>query len=308
MVPSSVPKETTSEDISSSSIFRGSNIDNGFQNERCLSGTVPIRMTKKEELVNAQYLLKKRNPINTNNYTLSPMNQHFISLEEFGERKTYLGGASNISAHALAVDSNQFSTAQIWIQNGPTEQINSIEFGWMAYPTLFGDDRSRIFGYWTVTLIFINGDIHFGTLLKPLSVYGEESYHFPAKVYRDPQTGNRWLSTTQTIGYWPKELFKHLASNASIIRYGGIAGAKSKTPFPSMGNGYLLELQDWLKTGFIANMKYVDEKGQLVDINSIGVQIKHDTSLDCYNILFAGNLGYEWEMTMAFGGPGGMCS
>lgn len=52
---------------------------------------------------------------------------------------------------------------------------------------------------------------------------------------QDPQTGNWWLITTRTIGYWSKEIFTHLRNNASIIRYGGIAGAKPQTPFFSDG-------------------------------------------------------------------------
>ncbi|KAI3901895.1 hypothetical protein MKW92_020982, partial [Papaver armeniacum] len=124
----------------------------------------------------------------------------------------------------------------------------------------------------------------------------------------DPQTGNWWLIISDTIGYWPKEIFTHLANNASIIRYGGIAGATPQTPSPPMGNGYLPQLQDYLKTANMMNMKYINKEGKTVNLNPYGVQTKHDTSVDCYNILFAGNLGGDREITMAYGGPGGMCS
>ncbi|RZC89575.1 hypothetical protein C5167_027117, partial [Papaver somniferum] len=157
-----------------------------------------------------------------------------------------------MSVHGLELNSGEFSTSQIWIQNGPSETLNSIEFGWM-----------------------------------------------------DLQTGNWWLTVDDiTIGYWPKEIFTHLANNALVIRYGGIAGTKSQRTTPPMGNGYLPQLQNFLKTAYMTRMKYVDEKGQFVNINPYGAQTKQDTTSNCYNILFVGNLGADWEISMAFGGPG----
>ncbi|KAI3862450.1 hypothetical protein MKW92_005877, partial [Papaver armeniacum] len=124
----------------------------------------------------------------------------------------------------------------------------------------------------------------------------------------DPKTGNWWLIISETIiGYWPKEIFTHLVNNASIIRYGGIAGERPQAPASPMGNGYLPQLQDYMKTAFMRKMKYVDEKGQTVNINSDSILTKRNTAFDCYNILFAGNIGGEWETSMAFGGPGGTC-
>ncbi|MCL7029843.1 hypothetical protein MKW94_001495 [Papaver nudicaule] len=322
MVPSLIPEETTSKGISLST-FQGSNTNNGFQNEHCPRGTIPIRRTKRKDLVNAQYLLQMAsNPTNTNTYTLSPMNHHFVSVEESSDGKTYFGGTANISVHGLALNNNQFSAAQIWIQNGPTEEINSIEFGWMIYPALFGDNHTRLFGYWTADgskktgcfnvlcsgFVQVHNKISLGAMIEPLSVYGEDAWVLPIKVYRDPKTGNWWLITTETIGYWPKEIFTHLAYNASVVRYGGVAGAKPQTSTPPMGNGYLPQLQDYLKTAFMRRMKYVDEKGESVNLNPDGVLTKKDIISDCYNILFAGNIGSDWEISMAFGGPGGTCS
>ncbi|KAI3881015.1 hypothetical protein MKX03_037593 [Papaver bracteatum] len=320
MAPSLIPEETFDENISSS-IFWGSNIDNGFRNEKCPSETVPIRRTKKEDLINARKLLHKTVSTPPNAYTFSPMNNRVVSVIEFSETKAFFGATANISAHGLELNNNQFSTAQIWIKNGPDEEVNSIEFGWMVYPALFGDSRTRLFGYWTADgykqtgcfnllcsgFVQVHRDVSFGAVLEPLSVYGKVDWYVAFKVYRDPQTGNWWLITSNTIGYWPKEIFTHLANNASIIRYGGIAGATPQTLSPPMGNGYLPQLQDYLKTAYMMKMKYVNKEGQTVNLNPYGVQTKHDTSVDCYNILFAGNLGGNREITMAYGGPGGMC-
>ncbi|MCL7039113.1 hypothetical protein MKW94_026625 [Papaver nudicaule] len=318
MVPSFIIEETTSKNISSP-IFRGSIIDIGFQDERCPPGTVPIRRTKKEDLVNAQSLSRKTNRIHTNRYSPSPINHHFVSVEEFGQAKTYFGGAALMSVHRLKLNYNQFSTVQIWIENGPVEEINSIEFGWLTYPALFGDNNSRLFGYWTVDghkqtgcfnvlcpgFVQVNEEVLLGGVLEHTSVYGKQASEFPIRVYRDAQTGDWWLVTNVLVGYWPKEIFTHLASNASNIRYGGTTGEEPQTDAGPMGNGYLPQLQDYTKTAYMRKMKYINDKEQLVNINPDGAQTKHDTISDCYNLLFAGNLGEDWETTMTFGGPGG---
>ncbi|KAI3958034.1 hypothetical protein MKW98_020676 [Papaver atlanticum] len=320
MVPSFIQEETTSNNISASS-YRVSNIDNGFQNERCPPGTVPIRRTKKQDLANARYLLQKKiNPNRTNSYSSSPMNYHFVSVEELSQGKSYHGAAALISTHTLELTYKQFSTAQVWIENGPEEEKNSIQFGWLAYPAIFEDSHSRLMGYWTVDggkqtgcfnvlcygFVQVHDQVFLGAVIEQISIYGKLAYNMVARVYRD-RTGNWWLMFNVIIGYWPAEIFTHL-DNASVVRYGGIAGAEPQTDTPPMGNGYLPQLQDYTKTAFIRKMKYIDDKGQLQNINPDGVQSKHDAKLDCYNILFAGNLGSDWEMSMTYGGPGGMCS
>ncbi|MCL7034598.1 hypothetical protein MKW94_028857 [Papaver nudicaule] len=318
MVPSSISEETTSKNISST-IFRGSNIDTGFQNERCPPETVPMRRTRKQDLINARYLMQKTNSIHTNYYTLSPMNYHFVSVEEFSEGKKYFGSAAWMSVHGFELNYEQFSTAQIWVQNGPAEKINSIEFGWMIYPGLFGDTHTRVFAYWTADgykqtgcfntycpgFVQVSRDLYIGARINPVFVYGKNPMALPFKVYRDLKTGNWWLIINDiTVGYWPKEIFTHLADNALTVRYGGIAGNEPQAPAPPMGNRYLPQLQDYSKTAFMTRMMYVDEKGKIVDINPDNIQTKRNTTLDSYDILFAGNIGGEYDITMAFGGPG----
>ncbi|KAI3881013.1 hypothetical protein MKX03_037591 [Papaver bracteatum] len=321
MVPSSIPKKTTNKNISSS-IFGSSYIDNGFRNKRCPPVSVPIRRTKKEDLINARKLQRNTIASHPSAYTLSPMNNHVVSIVEISDTKAFFGATTIMTVHELKLDNSQFSTAQIWIKNGPDEEINSIEFGWMVYPALFGDSRTRLFGYWTADnqketgcfnvlcpgFVQVDRDVSLGAIIGPLSVYGKDACALHVKVYRDPQTGNWWLVTDKTIGYWPKEIFTHLANNASIIRFGGVAGAKPQTPAPPMGNGYLPQLKNYLKTAYMRKMKYIDEKGHSINLNPYGVPSKNDMTQDCYNILFAGNDGFFYEIMMAYGGPGGICT
>ncbi|XP_026377877.1 uncharacterized protein LOC113272219 [Papaver somniferum] len=139
-----------------------------------------------------------------------------------------------MGAHNPSVTPEQFSTSQLWIQNGPKEQINSIETGWAA-----------------------------------------------------PISGNWWLRfRREVIGYWPKDLFTHLAHNASIIRYGGIAGAVSKSPSPPMGNGQLpiYKDSDIEKSGFMREMKVYNETGDTVYFDYTKTQTKQDARRDCYDL------------------------
>ncbi|KAI3892636.1 hypothetical protein MKX03_023255, partial [Papaver bracteatum] len=53
----------------------------------------------------------------------------YVSAQPVAE-KLYYGGRARISIATPIVGPNQLSTGQIWIQNGPAEELNSIEFGW----------------------------------------------------------------------------------------------------------------------------------------------------------------------------------
>ncbi|KAI3908467.1 hypothetical protein MKX01_009269 [Papaver californicum] len=317
MNPSSIPGDTTSKTILSSSIFRG------LQREGCPSGTIPIRRTTKENLVNAKDFLTKTKLNHTNT-----MHYHSVSAEEFIEGKTYFGGIASMTIHNLTLDHDQFTTSQIWILNGPPEEINCIEFGIAKSPSIFGDSRSRLFGSWTADaykktgclnmncpgFVQVNPNVAFGQVFDRSSIYGEIVYGLDLMVYWAPISGNWWLGIggnadkIEPIGYWPNKLFTHLANNASAVRYGGAAGAPSQRPTPPMGNGYLPRFDDYLKTAFMTNMMYVNETGDSVNLNLYSIKTKQDAKPDCYNIMFAGKLGGGWDITMVYGGPGGMCS
>ncbi|XP_026441798.1 uncharacterized protein LOC113340969 [Papaver somniferum] len=207
----------------------------------------------------------------------SPSRPHeVVFIVEVSETKTFFGATTNISVHGLELNNNEFSSAQIWIQNGPDEEMSIIGFGWM-------DDSHKQTGCFNVIcsgFVQVHRGVSLGAALEPVSVYGKDAWYTPFKVYQDPKTGNWWLIVDEIVGYWPKEIFTHLANNASM---------------------------DYLKTTYMEKMKYVNEEGQDVNLNSYGVQMKQDAAVDCYKILFAGNKGGNWEVTVAFGGPGGMC-
>lgn len=42
----------------------------------------------------------------------------------------YRGAEAEISIHSLNLQDNQYSKSQIWLENGPPGQLNSIHAGW----------------------------------------------------------------------------------------------------------------------------------------------------------------------------------
>ncbi|KAI3939794.1 hypothetical protein MKW92_012580 [Papaver armeniacum] len=309
MNPNSIPGRITNKTISSSSI-RGL--------EGCPSGTVPIRRTTRTDLVNADHFLKKTKQIHGKN-----MGGDVTVIQD----KRYFGGATSMSIHNLTVDLDQTSTSQIWIMNGPPEQVNSVEVGIMRSPMIFGDSHSRLFGSWTSYngaqrigcfnvmcpgFIQISSAVSFGHEFTQSSIYGQISYDVHLMVSRSQKTGNWWLSmgqsaeTSEQVGYWPSELFTQLKNSASSVKYGGYAVALSQESTPPMGNGYLPQLDDYKKTAFMSKMQFVNETGGLVHLNPQAMQTKRGPIPQCYDIKIAGQLGEGWFTTMVYGGPGGM--
>ncbi|KAI3917380.1 hypothetical protein MKW98_027299 [Papaver atlanticum] len=315
MNPNSVPGETTNKTISSSSIFR----------------TVPIRRTTRADLVDAKHFLKKTRPIHAND-----MGGDYLYAEEVIQDKRYLGGATSMSIHNLTVDLDQTSTSQIWIMNGPPEEVYSVEVGIMKSPMIFGDSHSRLFGSWSHSRLFgswtsyngaqrigcfnmmcpgfiqISSAVSFGHEFTQSSIYGQISYDVYLMVSRSQSTGNWWLSmgssaeTSEPVGYWPSELFTQFKISASSVKYGGYAVALSQESTPPLGNGYLPQLDDYKMTAFMSKMQFVNETGGLVDLNPHSMQTKRGPLPQCYDIKIAGQLGEGWFTTMVYWGPGGM--
>ncbi|KAI3844629.1 hypothetical protein MKX03_026731 [Papaver bracteatum] len=323
MSPRSISGKTRSQNISASSIFHG------LQRERCPLGTVPIRRMTREDLVNAKFLAKKMEPINANGFP--NIGFHYVYALEVIPGKKYFGGAASMSIHNLTVDPDQFSTSQIWIVNTTTpDQMNGIQFGIMKNPSVVGGNLPRLFGFWVVR----NGDqvggcfntacpgfiqTHPSVFIdQPFvhsSVYGQTSYDVHIMVYRaQDNDGHWWLKmgataeTSEHVGYWPNNIFTLLRSSAKVVRYGGNVGTMSQASTPPMGNGFLPQLQDYKTTAYMRLMKYVNEEEASIDLYSYSVRTNNGTVPQCYNIMFAGQIGGNWRNTIAYGGPGGYCN
>ncbi|KAI3925318.1 hypothetical protein MKW92_020812 [Papaver armeniacum] len=277
-----------------------------YKFERCPPETVPIQRTTKKDLINAKNLFPRMKP------------RHYVAVQPDPE-KVFYGAKARLSVTNPTVQSSQFSTSQIWIMNGPDEELNSIEFGWAVYPELFGDNRTRVFGLWTADGFKEKGcfnmmcpgfvqvhDTHsFGEPLRE-GTYGKEQRGFDFSVQRDSK-GNWWFINGRDnakIGYWANEFFTHLKNDATMVLFGGSAGADPGKPYPPMGYGRL-PIFDSRITSCMLQMKVISEEGgNFEDFDWWDVEIRKDTKPSCYDIIFPGEYLLS-GLIMLFGGPGG---
>jgi hypothetical protein len=110
-------------------------------------------------------------------------------------------------------------------------------------------------------------------------------------------------------GYWPKELFTHLATGASNVRYGGATFSPSniQTPVP-MGNGHIPEFNAD-EAGFFSFVQFVNADYQIVDVNAEIEFDFFDGDPNCYGVRDWGD-GQDPNTTrhaFTYGGPGGQC-
>ncbi|KAF2306959.1 hypothetical protein GH714_022778 [Hevea brasiliensis] len=147
---------------------------------------------------------------------------------------------------------NEFSLSQIWVLSGSFDgsDLNSIEAGWQVSPELYGDSRPRLFTYWT-----------------------------------DPKVGNWWLGfgDNTLVGYWPAELFTHLADHATMVEWGGeVVNSRANGHHTStqMGSGHFAE-DGFGKASYFRNLEIVDSDNSLSSAQAISVLAENT---NCYNI------------------------
>ncbi|GAB4856141.1 hypothetical protein Ancab_024781 [Ancistrocladus abbreviatus] len=126
-------------------------------NGKCPEGTIPIRRTKKDDILRAssakRYGRKKHRSIPQPRSADPDLvnesgHQHAIAYVE-GDK--YFGAKATINVWEPSIQqTNEFSLSQIWVLGGSFgEDLNSIEAGWQVSPDLYGDNNTRLFTYWT---------------------------------------------------------------------------------------------------------------------------------------------------------------
>ncbi|KAG2534430.1 hypothetical protein PVAP13_9NG064531 [Panicum virgatum] len=119
------------------------------QNGRCPEGTVPIRRTKKDDLLRASSMRRYGRKRHT---TANPMSVNPTMLNEGGHQHAiayvqgdkYYGAKVTINVWEPKIEQpNEFSLSQLWILGGSFgEDLNSIEAGWQVSPDLYGDNNT----------------------------------------------------------------------------------------------------------------------------------------------------------------------
>ncbi|RZB66388.1 hypothetical protein D0Y65_042146 [Glycine soja] len=297
------------------------------QNGRCPDGTIPVRRTKKDDMLRAssvQHFGKKKDRSFPQPKPAKPLpdiisqsgHQHAIAYVE-GDK--YYGAKATINVWDPKIQQpNEFSLSQMWILGGSFGQdLNSIEAGWQVSPDLYGDNNTRLFTYWTSDayqatgcynllcsgFIQINSDIALGASISPLSKYSSSQYDISILVWKDPKEGNWWMQfgNDHVMGYWPAPLFSYLSDSASMIEWGGeVVNSESDGQHTStqMGSGHFPE-EGFGKASYFKNIQIVDGDNKLRAPKDLGTYTEQDS---CYNVQ-TGSAG-DWGSYFYYGGPG----
>uniref|UniRef100_A0A1D1XM04 3-methyl-2-oxobutanoate hydroxymethyltransferase n=1 Tax=Anthurium amnicola TaxID=1678845 RepID=A0A1D1XM04_9ARAE len=294
-------------------------------NGRCPENTIPIRRTRKEDILRAssvkKYGRKKHRtipkPSSVDPDLLNESgHQHAIAYVE-GDK--YYGAKATINVWNPKIQqSNEFSLSQLWILGGSFgEDLNSIEAGWQVSPDLYGDNNTRLFTYWTSDayqatgcynllcsgFIQINSEIAMGASISPISAYHGSQYDISILVWKDPQQGHWWMQfgNDYVLGYWPSFLFSYLTDSASMIEWGGeVVNSESDGQHTStqMGSGHFPE-EGFSKSSYFRSIQIVDESNNLRPPKGIGTFTEQSNCYDVQN-------GYngDWGNYFYYGGPG----
>ncbi|KAM0933567.1 putative neprosin [Dioscorea sansibarensis] len=215
----------------------------------CPDGTIPIRRVLRHHLLNVsslgRYGKKNTNVIKKRDFRMLE-HTFAVGIEHYHTAAalitsgySYTGAKADINVWNPRVEADdEYSTAQIWLRNGPFNNSDTIEFGWMVNPSVYGDRQTRLFIYWTNDsgkstgcfdllcpgFVQVNKDILLGGTIYPTSAFHGQQYHISLEVVRDFDQNVWWLISRADnimIGYWPCDIFSYLYNIAVIVEWGG---------------------------------------------------------------------------------------
>ncbi|OVA12481.1 protein of unknown function DUF239 [Macleaya cordata] len=304
MKPTSSPRILSDEtSSSSSSVDQSLNVLKRFD---CPEKTVPIRRTSREDLIRAKSFSES-----FNNGGIRPMlsdepGQHVTILKSRDNHQFY-GVRGTINTATPNVVNDQFSSSQVWIEAGPADDINTIHTGWAVAPSLFGDNKARVFVYWNAKpskgcfnllcpgFVQVDKDLTVGTVIDKISEYGGTQFDIDFLLFQDNVTGYWWLRAGKEE--------KDIGQSGTFVAWGGLVRTGSSgSSSPPMGNGHFPD-HDFYKACSVIHMQVVDATNTLVDIKESETEI-HTDSTSCYLLEYDG-LIKEQGKSFLFGGPGG---
>ncbi|XP_027348143.1 uncharacterized protein LOC113859618 [Abrus precatorius] len=287
-----------------------------LENDSCPTGSVPIRRTTKDDLIRMKSLsnLTRLSLINSAPYS------HFVALHtKPGGNFSYFGVNGSVNVQNPRVNKFQMSLAQIAVQRGENDALNTILLGWQVYPELYGQETTNLFGLWTSDSFkttgcynmlcpgFVQTDnkIFLGNRVLPVSSYGGPQYDLSMSIKQDPDTKNWWLTVKDiNVGYFPAALFSNM-SEANLVGWGGRAYGDVNGTSPQMGSGYFPD-GDMTHACFVRRLSY-NENGSFEEPQEHLLYKSFDNQ-HCYDIQYFGIFDEDFRYTFQFGGPGGNCS
>ncbi|KAE8684228.1 translational activator GCN1-like [Hibiscus syriacus] len=296
---------------------------------RCPKGTVPIRRSSVHDVLRAKSLFhfgkKQRRLVDparrrADAPDIVSGNGHEHAIAYTGTTQEFYGARATINVWDPSIEEvNEFSLSQIWVLSGSLDgpDLNSIEAGWQVSPELYGDSRPRLFTYWTTDsyqatgcynllcagFVQTNSRVAIGASISPISQYAANQYDITILIWKDPKLGNWWIGfgDSTLIGYWPAELFTHLADHAAMVEWGGeVVNSRAKGQHTStqMGSGQFPG-DGFGKSSYFRNLEVVDADNSLTSVRDISTLAENT---NCYNIKSSNS--NEWGTFFYYGGPG----
>lgn len=297
------------------------------EGKRCPKGTIPIRRSTVHDVLRAKSLFdfgKKQRSLSLARRSEVPDvvsgNGHEHAIAYTGSSQEVYGARATINVWNPSIQVvNEFSLSQIWVLSGDFDgsDLNSIEAGWQVSPELYGDSRPRLFTYWTSDsyqatgcynllcsgFVQTNSRIAIGAAISPVSFISGNQYDVTILIWKDPKLGNWWMGfgDNTLVGYWPTELFTHLAEKATMVEWGGeVVNTRANGEHTStqMGSGHFAE-DGFGKASYFRNLEIVDSDNSLSSAQDISTLAENT---NCYNI--KSSYSNEWGTHFYYGGPG----
>ncbi|BAD88126.1 putative ZmEBE-1 protein [Oryza sativa Japonica Group] len=290
--------------------------------EKCPDNTIPIRRTKEEDVMRATSVTtfgKKTHggSPHPHSHLGGVTDGHHYGVAYATGDSNYYGTKVTINVWQPTIATfGDFSLSQLWITAGSYENkdLNTIEAGWQVYPAMYGDDKTRLFIYWTRDaynttgcynlacsgFIQTNPQFVIGGSLSPVSIYGSTQYEYDYLVWKDPAGGNWWLQLQGNyVGYWPSSIFTLLQTGvADTVEWGGEVYSPQITA--PMGSGHFPE-EGFGKATYSRAIQVVDSSNHLKPPNGVGLIASLP---NCYNIMTGSSSTTSWGTYIYYGGPG----
>jgi len=277
----------------------------------CPVGTVPIKRIHKDDI-----LIKDHFPLNDGHHLQAnnDLGHHEFAAAWVRGSEGYNGAYAAINIWNPRVDRalGESSIAQIWITSGQSDNINTIEAGWMARA---GQNAPTFFVYWTSDnyrhtgcinlacpgFVQTNSKMVLGGSITPVSTYNNKDQHeITISIERNTLSGNWWLYVQDmTLGYWPDTIFtSFLGKSADGVSWGGQVlntNPNGHHTTTQMGSGHFAS-EGYGKASFIRSLGYRDTNGKLIGPSPRELA-RTVTSSACYDIRVQKGIMY-------YGGPG----
>ncbi|KAL3536970.1 hypothetical protein ACH5RR_000336 [Cinchona calisaya] len=283
--------------------------------EGCPLGTIPIRRRTKRQL-------QKASAYTSEALKQSAYNQgvDFAGIAaKLRPGKKYFGASAYVDIYNPQVlNSDQFSSATIAVQSGDTSNLNEIQVGWIVYPAIYGDYKTRLYTSWTAdyyhstgcynidcpAFVSVSSTIPFDYAFPDISTRGNTQYDI--KLRLQLTVNGYWLvylNTNLLIGYWPSSIFTSLGNGGDNVLWGGqVFTPPTQDTSPPMGSSTFINGQK-KETCYMRQVLVVDNDNLEIPPDDSFLET-HDSR--CY---FEGdnNLSDDpfWAYYFLFGGEGG---